>query len=450
MLDWKWVFALSSLSGLLLHAVTSRDEGAIKALVSEGADVNARNSNGQTPLVLAIVSGQDHVVRLLLESGADPFLRDHTELNAIDWAERKGRSDLAHILRTNQPRALSHTKPSEKSTGRENKSTSSFDEIRTVAPLSSDEKSRKWILGIKQRFEEQADSTKDQSASAKTNQSSTMKSDSTKPIAGNEESKVSIVGSFIDEAKPEISKARPIIDKVTPEINKKRLTTEKVTPQINISPLSQDDAGPKTVSQTDAEFATASQVEAQLAAKLTSKPSSNRKRCPECNTVYNSELLAYCAYHVVPLVDADEPILTSRSQGSSALLWILVVITLGLASVVGLFLSGYLYRNKTRPDSTASPITATRQGIPVLGSTLSGKSVNLPAAEVTVQTQREAASITVQVKINRRGQVIEASSIEGDQMFREAAIAAAKSSTFSVQKLRGRGTEGTITYTFNR
>src|SRR5688500_15764390 len=96
--------ALSFRSLSLLQAVTSRDEGSVKALLSEGADVNARNNSGQTPLILAIVSGQDHLLRLLLEAGANPLLRDHTQLNAIDWAERKGRSDLPQILRTTQPR----------------------------------------------------------------------------------------------------------------------------------------------------------------------------------------------------------------------------------------------------------------------------------------------------------------------------------------------------------
>jgi len=83
--------------------VTSRDEGAVKALLSEGADVNVRNNSGQTPLILAIVSGQDHLLTLLLEAGADPSLRDHTQLNAVDWAERKGRGDLTQLLaRTTQ------------------------------------------------------------------------------------------------------------------------------------------------------------------------------------------------------------------------------------------------------------------------------------------------------------------------------------------------------------
>ena len=347
----------------LLQAVTSRDERSVKALLSEGADVNARNNSGQTPLILAIVSGQDHLLRLLLEAGANPLLRDHTQLNAIDWAERKGRSDLLQILRTPE---------------------------------------------------------------------------------------ISKAGAAIDEVTPETSKAAPIIDKVIPEINKAGFIAHQVTPEIGIAPLSTDDAIPEIFPQTIAEISPAPTHGVQLASTQPTKPSSSRKRCPKCNTIYNSELLAYCAYHIVPLIDADEAIVISKANNSAPVLWVLVLITLSLAGVVGVFLSGYMYENNDRPGSSAPTVTTTRQGIPLLGSTLVGKSVNLPAAEIRSQTPQETATITVRVRIDRGGRVVAASSSEGDQLLREAVIEAAKKSTFSVEKLRGRGAEGTITYTFSQ
>ena len=89
---------MSSQDTSLQQAVSSGDANAVRTMVSGGADVNAPNSSGQTPIVLAIVTGQYHLLPFLLSVGANPFLRDNTGLSAFDWAERKGRSDLAQSL----------------------------------------------------------------------------------------------------------------------------------------------------------------------------------------------------------------------------------------------------------------------------------------------------------------------------------------------------------------
>ena len=420
--------------------MTSRDEGAVKALLSEGADVNVRNNSGQTPLILAIVSGQDHLLTLLLEAGADPSLRDHTQLNAVDWAERKGRGDLTQLLaRTTQSSNSSTRNLNEKLFEAEKKTPPSLDTQRHGRSLSSDEKSRQWLAGIKRRLDEKAakETTKSQSVPSQSNQSNIVRSGGTLP-------------AIPDQVTPEISEAPPIIDEVTSENNKAGFITDQVTPEISKAPFLTHDAIPEIFPQTTAGISPATARGIPLASTLPSKPSSSRKRCPKCNTFYNNELLAYCAYHIVPLVDADAPIVTPNAKRPSPLLWILVLITLSLSIVVGMFLSGYLYQNNDRLDSLAPAVTTTRQGIPVLGNTLVRKAVTLPAAEITPRTLQQTATITVSVKIDKRGRVVSASSPEGDRLLLEAAIEAAKRSTFSVEKLRGRGTEGTITYTFSR
>jgi len=448
--------------------VTSRDEGAVKALLSEGADVNVRNNSGQTPLILAIVSGQDHLLTLLLEAGADPSLRDHTQLNAVDWAERKGRGDLTQLLaRTTQSSNSSTRNLNEKLFEAEKKTPPSLDTQRHGRSLSSDEKSRQWLAGIKRRLDEKAakETTKSQSVPSQSNQSNIVRSGGTlpaipdqvtpeiseaPPIIDEVTSENNKAGFITDQVTPEISKAPPIIDEVIAENNKAGFITDQVTPEISKAPFLTHDAIPEIFPQTTAGISPATARGIPLASTLPSKPSSSRKRCPKCNTFYNNELLAYCAYHIVPLVDADAPIVTPNAKRPSPLLWILVLITLSLSIVVGMFLSGYLYQNNDRLDSLAPAVTTTRQGIPVLGNTLVRKAVTLPAAEITPRTLQQTATITVSVKIDKRGRVVSASSPEGDRLLLEAAIEAAKRSTFSVEKLRGRGTEGTITYTFSR
>ena len=57
-------------------------------------------------------------------------------------------------------------------------------------------------------------------------------------------------------------------------------------------------------------------------------------------------------------------------------------------------------------------------------------------------------TVTVHVMVDRNGQVYWARGAGGDWLMRGASTEAAMKSTFSPEKLRGRETEGTITYTF--
>ena len=120
-------------------------------MLAAGADVNARNENGHTPIIYAIVAGQDHLLSLLLSAGANPTLRDHTGLSAIDWAKRKGRPDLAQSL-TSAPTNTAPIQPEEISPR------PAVDEKQRPS-MSADEKSRRFIAGLRQRMEENANRT---------------------------------------------------------------------------------------------------------------------------------------------------------------------------------------------------------------------------------------------------------------------------------------------------
>ena len=82
----------------LTQAVTSGDAGAVSAVLANGADVNERTGGGQTPLILATIFNHMHLIPLLLEAGADPQMRDNLGLNALDWAQRRGATEVLDVL----------------------------------------------------------------------------------------------------------------------------------------------------------------------------------------------------------------------------------------------------------------------------------------------------------------------------------------------------------------
>jgi ankyrin repeat protein len=78
-----------NLTALLMAAPFGPPE-LIKTLLDAGADVNARDVRGMTPLMLAIATDRQDpsVLRMLLEHGADPQVRSNLNETAIDWARR--------------------------------------------------------------------------------------------------------------------------------------------------------------------------------------------------------------------------------------------------------------------------------------------------------------------------------------------------------------------------
>jgi uncharacterized protein len=78
-------------------------EGIPRALITAGADVNATSWNGTTPLHNAAGSGLKDVVQLLISNGADIHAKDRHDRTPLTLAEFVGgdRRGIIQILRTN-------------------------------------------------------------------------------------------------------------------------------------------------------------------------------------------------------------------------------------------------------------------------------------------------------------------------------------------------------------
>jgi hypothetical protein len=71
-----------------LHAAASDgDVTAVADLLDAGADIDARDHNGMTPLMRAMWRGHVDVARLLVERGSDLAVTDLSGSNARDWAD---------------------------------------------------------------------------------------------------------------------------------------------------------------------------------------------------------------------------------------------------------------------------------------------------------------------------------------------------------------------------
>jgi ankyrin repeat protein len=91
-------------SGGVLHLMAKRgDVRAVKWLLEHGADASARWAHWDaevTPLHLAVLGDHAEIVRVLLDAGADPSIRDSKhEADTMGWAEFFRREEIVRMLK---------------------------------------------------------------------------------------------------------------------------------------------------------------------------------------------------------------------------------------------------------------------------------------------------------------------------------------------------------------
>ncbi len=82
----------------LHYAAIKGHSKIVSLLISKGASVNEHSLDGDTPLILAVRSGDTDTVQALIKAGADPLLSNFKAQNAIETAQSEGRRSLATAL----------------------------------------------------------------------------------------------------------------------------------------------------------------------------------------------------------------------------------------------------------------------------------------------------------------------------------------------------------------
>ena len=90
---------MKPLNPLLRMAVLAGVETAVRLHIRRGDNLDARDSGGATPLMLAAGRKKTGIVALLLSARADPLLTDPSGLDAISHAERSGAAECADLIR---------------------------------------------------------------------------------------------------------------------------------------------------------------------------------------------------------------------------------------------------------------------------------------------------------------------------------------------------------------
>jgi hypothetical protein len=82
-----------------LHlAIPARHELVVRLLMENGADIEATDANGRTPLILAVKSGIDQIVVLLLEMRANTEAKDSSGETALIVAAKMGSKVMVQKL----------------------------------------------------------------------------------------------------------------------------------------------------------------------------------------------------------------------------------------------------------------------------------------------------------------------------------------------------------------
>jgi ankyrin repeat protein len=85
-------------STAIFNAIIKNRLNMVRSLTKVGCDVNAKNIDGQTPLMAAAQYGRMEIVRFLVDNGANIKATDAYGQTAIDIASKQERTDIVELL----------------------------------------------------------------------------------------------------------------------------------------------------------------------------------------------------------------------------------------------------------------------------------------------------------------------------------------------------------------
>lgn len=88
-------------NGDLLRSAEYGDLSSVRQALAAGADVNFRNDEGRSALIMASMSGSLNIVEFLLTRGADVSAKDHSGWTALLGASASGRYEVVELLLDN-------------------------------------------------------------------------------------------------------------------------------------------------------------------------------------------------------------------------------------------------------------------------------------------------------------------------------------------------------------
>ena len=88
----------SNVNSKLFAAISQNDLISIERLLRDGANIEARGTNGMTPLMQASEQGTIPVISLFLERDANPNAKDEQGETALSWAARGGWVRVVNLL----------------------------------------------------------------------------------------------------------------------------------------------------------------------------------------------------------------------------------------------------------------------------------------------------------------------------------------------------------------
>jgi ankyrin repeat protein len=96
----------------LHYAASGAKPQIIRILLEHSAYIDAESPNGSTPLMMAAMYGNAECVKILLDAGADPTLKNQLGLSASDFARQASRLDSLSLIEVAVPEwTRTHAKP---------------------------------------------------------------------------------------------------------------------------------------------------------------------------------------------------------------------------------------------------------------------------------------------------------------------------------------------------